>query len=179
MTRSTDQLAIAPLVPEVAAGLFRETLGRFATGVALVTAGAEGVPLGLIANSLASVSLSPPLVSFCPSRDSFTWSRMRRARRFGVNLLGAQHEDYVRRAAPADADRFAGIDWELTPSGVPRLGDALAFLECAIDAEHPAGDPLDRGRPSRARAVRPRRRAARLLGEPLRALQRRPPDGCP
>ena len=126
----------------VGAGPFREALGRFATGVTLVTAAAEGAPLGLVANSLAAVSLSPPLVSFCPSRDSFTWQRMRRARRFGVNVLGHQHEAFVRRAAPAGAERFAGIDWNLTPSGVPRLGDALAFIECAIDAEHPAGDHL-------------------------------------
>jgi 3-hydroxy-9,10-secoandrosta-1,3,5(10)-triene-9,17-dione monooxygenase reductase component len=65
---------------------------------------------------------------------------MRRTRRFGVNLLGAQHENYARRAAPAGADRFAGIDWKPTPSGVPRLVEAIAFLECAIEAEHVAGD---------------------------------------
>jgi 3-hydroxy-9,10-secoandrosta-1,3,5(10)-triene-9,17-dione monooxygenase reductase component len=135
-----EQLAAAPLAPGVDAGRFRETLGRFATGVALITAGADGAPLGLLANSLAAVSLSPPLVSFCPSRDSSTWRRMRRARRFGVNLLRAQHEDFVRRAAPPGAERFAGIDWRLTPRGVPRLDDALAFIDCAIVAEHVAGD---------------------------------------
>jgi flavin reductase (DIM6/NTAB) family NADH-FMN oxidoreductase RutF len=124
----------------VDAGLFRATLGRFATGIALITAGAEGGPLGLVANSLAAVSLRPPLVSFCASRDSFTWSRMRRAHRFGVNLLGLQHEDFVRRVAPPGAERFAGIDWTFTPSGVPRLGDALAFIDCTIETEHPAGD---------------------------------------
>jgi 3-hydroxy-9,10-secoandrosta-1,3,5(10)-triene-9,17-dione monooxygenase reductase component len=140
MAPAVQQLTAAPPAPDVDAGLFRETLGRFATGVALITADVAGTPLGLIANSLASVSLSPPLVSFCPSRDSFTWSRMRRARRFGVNLLGSQHEEFARRAAPAGADRFAGIDWEPTPNGVPRLAHTIAFLDCAIEAEHPAGD---------------------------------------
>ena len=159
MGAPTEQLATAPLATRIEAVVpaseeqppgplrrgvqadrFRETLGRFATGVALITADAGGAPLGLIANSLASVSLSPPLLSFCPSRDSFTWSRMRRAGRFGVNLLGPQHEEFVRRAAPAGADRFAGVDWELTSTGVPRLGDALAFVDCAVEAEHPAGD---------------------------------------
>lgn len=140
MARASEQLAAAPLAPGVDAALFRETLGRFATGVALITAGAEGTPLGLIANSLAGVSLRPPLVSFCPSRGSFTWPRMRRSRRFGVNLLRPEHEDFVRRAAPAGAERFEGIDWKLTSSGVPRLGDALAFLDCAIEVEHAAGD---------------------------------------
>ena len=74
---------------------FRDALGRFATGVAFVTAAPDGEPAGLIVNSLTSVSLEPPLVSFCPARSSLTWSRMRRARRFGVNVLGRQHERFA------------------------------------------------------------------------------------
>src|SRR5918912_680022 len=89
---------------------FRDALGRFATGVAFVTAAPGGAPAGLVVNSLASVSLAPPLVSFSPARSSLTWSRMRRAGRFGVNVLGRQHEDFARRATPAGADRFAGLD---------------------------------------------------------------------
>ena len=91
-------------------------------------------------NSLASVSLEPPLVSFSPARSSLTWTRMRRARRFGVNVLGRQHERFAKRATPPGADRFAGLDWELRRDGVPLLTDALAFLECEIVAEHPTGD---------------------------------------
>jgi len=119
---------------------FRDALARFATGVAFVTAAPDGEPAGLIVNSLTSVSLEPPLLSFCPSRSSLTWSRMRRARRFGVNVLGRQHERFAIRATPAGADRFAGLDWELAPGGVPLLTDALATLECEIVAEHPTGD---------------------------------------
>jgi 3-hydroxy-9,10-secoandrosta-1,3,5(10)-triene-9,17-dione monooxygenase reductase component len=119
---------------------FRDALGRFATGVAFVTAALDGEPAGLIVNSLTSVSLEPPLVSFCPARDSLTWSRMRRAGRFGVNVLGHRHERFAIRATPAGADRFAGLDWELGRGGVPLLNDALASLECEIVAEHPAGD---------------------------------------
>ena len=132
----------APANPTPArdARAFRDALARFATGVAFVTAAPDGEPAGLIVNSLASVSLEPPLVSFCPSRGSLTWSRMRRARRFGVNVLGRQHERFVIRATPAGADRFAGLDWELARGGVPLLTDALATLECEIVAEHPAGD---------------------------------------
>jgi 3-hydroxy-9,10-secoandrosta-1,3,5(10)-triene-9,17-dione monooxygenase reductase component len=119
---------------------FRDALGRFATGVAFITAAPDGEPTGLIVNSLASVSLEPPLVSFSPSRGSLTWSRMRRAGRFGVNVLGSQHEQFVKRAIPPGADRFAGLDWQLGPRGVPLLTDALASLDCEIVAEHPAGD---------------------------------------
>jgi 3-hydroxy-9,10-secoandrosta-1,3,5(10)-triene-9,17-dione monooxygenase reductase component len=128
----------APTTP--GARSFREALGRFATGVALVTAAPDGEPAGLIVNSLTSVSLEPPLLSFCPSRSSLTWSRMRQTGRFGVNVLGRQHERYAIRATPAGADRFADLGWELGQGGVPLLTDALASLECEIVAEHPAGD---------------------------------------
>jgi flavin reductase (DIM6/NTAB) family NADH-FMN oxidoreductase RutF len=132
----------APAQPAPApdARSFRDALGRFATGVAFITAAPDGEPAGLIVNSLTSVSLEPPLVSFSPARSSLTWSRMRRAGRFGVNVLGRQHERFAVRATPAGADRFAGLDWELGRGGVPLLTDALASLECEIVAEHPAGD---------------------------------------
>jgi len=132
--------ARSPSAPAPDARPFRDALGRFATGVAFVTAAPNGEPAGLIVNSLTSVSLEPPLVSFWPSRDSLSWARMRRAGRFGVNLLGRQHERFAIRAAPAGADRFAGLDWEPGPGGVPLLTDALTSLECEIVAEHPAGD---------------------------------------
>jgi 3-hydroxy-9,10-secoandrosta-1,3,5(10)-triene-9,17-dione monooxygenase reductase component len=129
-----------PAAPTPDPRSFRDAVGRFATGVAFITAAPDGEPAGLIVNSLASVSLEPPLVAFCPSRSSLTWSRMRRTRRFGVNVLGRQHESFARRATPPGADRFAGLGWETGRGGVPLLTDALASLECEIVAEHLAGD---------------------------------------
>ena len=127
-------------LPGPDARLFRDALGRLATGVTFITAAPEGKPAGLIVNSLTSVSLEPPLVAFSPSRSSHTWSRIRRTGRFGVNILGHQHEPFAKRATPAGADRFAGLNWELGHSGVPLLTDALAALECERVAEHPTGD---------------------------------------
>jgi flavin reductase (DIM6/NTAB) family NADH-FMN oxidoreductase RutF len=109
----------------------RTAFGRFATGVAFVTTEVDGTPLGLIVSSFAAVSLRPPLVSFCPSRDSITWQRMRRAGRFAVHVLGTRHGSFARRAAPPGADRFAEPDV---------LRDALASIECDLLAEHAAGD---------------------------------------
>ena len=133
-------LAPADSVQAPDAGSFRDALGRLATGVTFVTAAPDGEPAGLIVNSLTSVSLEPPLVSFSAARSSLTWSRMRRTGRFGVNVLGRHHEPFVARAAPAGADRFAGLDWELGSGGVPLLTDALASFECEIVAEHLTGD---------------------------------------
>jgi 3-hydroxy-9,10-secoandrosta-1,3,5(10)-triene-9,17-dione monooxygenase reductase component len=140
--RSTEVALPAPVnaTPAHHSRSLRDALGKFATGVAFVTAAPDGEPAGLIVNSLTSVSLEPPLVSFSPSRSSLTWSRMRRAGRFGVNVLGRQHEQFARRATPAGSDRFAGVDWQPGRGGVPLVADALATLECEIVAEHPTGD---------------------------------------
>ena len=107
----------------------RSAFGRFATGVAFVTADVGGTPLGLIVSSFAAVSLDPPLVSFCPARTSLTWRRMREARCFTVHVLGERHAGFVRRAAAPGSDRFA-----------EPLRDVLAVFDCSLDAEHPAGD---------------------------------------
>ena len=109
----------------------RAAFGRFATGVAFVATEVGGTPLGLIVSSFAAVSLEPPLVSFCPSRASITWQRMRRAERFDVHILDARQAGFARRATPPGADRFAD-------PGV--LQDAVASIECDLAAEHGAGD---------------------------------------
>jgi flavin reductase (DIM6/NTAB) family NADH-FMN oxidoreductase RutF len=106
----------------------------------LVTAADASGPLGLVVNAFTSVSLEPPLIAICPSRRSFTWSRMRRCGRFGVNVLSVEHAEYVRRAAHPKADRFTGIDHGFSDWGVPRICTAIAFLECEPVSEQVAGD---------------------------------------
>lgn len=124
----TAAVSVDPLLEE---RHLRAAFGRFATGVAFVTAEVGGTPLGLIVSSFAAVSLRPPLVSFCPARDSLTWRRMRAAGSFSVNVLAAPHGAFARRAAVPGADRFADPDV---------LRDALAVFECELAAEHAAGD---------------------------------------
>ena len=123
--------AIQPAEPGLDDHSLRAAFGRFATGVAFVTAEHDGTPLGLIVSSFAAVSLQPPMVSFCAGRGSITWQRMRGAGRFDVHVLGAGHGEFARRAAPPGADRFAEPDV---------LRDALASIECDLAAEHAAGD---------------------------------------
>src|SRR5918994_3338416 len=123
--------ALQPLASDLDDRSLRAAFGRFATGVAFVTASVDGTPLGLIVSSFAAVSLQPPLVSFCPSRASITWQRMRHAGRFAIHVLAARHGGFARRAAPPGADRFADPDV---------LSNALASIECDLAAEHAAGD---------------------------------------
>src|SRR5205085_404719 len=133
---STEMPLPAPAPParRPDARSFRDVLGRFATGVTFITAAPDGKPAGLIVNAFTSVSLEPPLVAFCPSRSSLTWSRMRRTGYFAVNVLGQEHEQFVAHASPAGADRFADLDWKPGHAGLPLLTDALATLECEIVA---------------------------------------------
>jgi 3-hydroxy-9,10-secoandrosta-1,3,5(10)-triene-9,17-dione monooxygenase reductase component len=121
--------AVQATVPELDERTLRDAFGRFATGVTFVTTQVGGTPLGLIVSSFTAVSLDPPLVSFCPARDSLTWRRMRLAGDFAVTVLGAQHGGFARRAAEPGADRFA-----------EPVRDALAVIECSLEAEHAAGD---------------------------------------
>ena len=123
---------VRPAPAEIDERRLRAALGRFATGVAFVTTEVRGARLGLIVSTFTAVSLAPPLVSFCPARDSLTWRRMRTSGRFDVHVLAARHAGFARYAAEPGADRFSGAG--------PALRDALAVLECEIDAEHVAGD---------------------------------------
>jgi flavin reductase (DIM6/NTAB) family NADH-FMN oxidoreductase RutF len=122
--------------------LFRHVLGHFATGVTVISATA-GAPVGLSVGAFFSVSLDPPLVGFCVKQASGTWPMIQEAASFCVNVLGEQQEEVSRRFASSELDRFRrfdGLAWEATPSGAPRLVDALAWLDCRIEAVHPAGD---------------------------------------
>ncbi|HEY3686478.1 MAG TPA: flavin reductase family protein [Streptosporangiaceae bacterium] len=121
---------------------FRNVMGRFATGVVAITAvePESGVATGLTANSFTSVSLDPPLVAFCVAHTSTTWPLLRRSRRHCVNILGERQRDVCVQLAAKGVDKFRGLGWSASPSGTPMLDGALAWIECAIEAEHPAGD---------------------------------------
>lgn len=119
---------------------FRNVLGHFATGVAIVTAMDAGEPVGMAVNSFTSVSLDPPLVAFCPAKDSSTWARIRATRAFCVNILGEHDDELCRRFATAGVERFRDIGWTTSASGSPLLDGMVAGIDCRIHAEHDAGD---------------------------------------
>ncbi|MBJ7595474.1 MAG: flavin reductase [Candidatus Dormibacteraeota bacterium] len=120
---------------------FRHVLGHFPTGVAVVTSCDEtGAPVGMTVGSFTSVSLSPPLVAFLPGKQSSTSTKVVRSGRFCVNLLGAHQESVSRYFAAVGQRKFEDLDWTLSASGFPRLNSAVAWIECAVDAVHDAGD---------------------------------------
>jgi 3-hydroxy-9,10-secoandrosta-1,3,5(10)-triene-9,17-dione monooxygenase reductase component len=108
--------------------------------VSIVTAVGPAGPAGMTCSSVVSVSLEPPLVLFCPSKSSTTWSAMRAADHFAVNVLGGDAAAVARRFATRGDDRFAGTSWRPGQTGSPLLGDAIAWIECRTTVRHDGGD---------------------------------------
>lgn len=119
---------------------FRRVLGHFPTGVTVVTAVADDGPTGMAIGSFASVSLDPPLVMFCPARDSSTWANMKPVGSFCVNVLGDHQKDVCGVFASKAEDKFAGVEWRAEATGAPVLDGAIAWIDCELHAIHDGGD---------------------------------------
>jgi flavin reductase (DIM6/NTAB) family NADH-FMN oxidoreductase RutF len=126
--------------PTIDAARFRQVLGHFPTGVTVVTAVHDGVPVGLAVGSFASLSLDPPLVLFCPGTSSSSFPAMREAGVFCVNVLTEDQEDVCRVFAGKGDDKFRGVGWKPAHTGSPILNDVLAWIDCRIESIHESGD---------------------------------------
>jgi 3-hydroxy-9,10-secoandrosta-1,3,5(10)-triene-9,17-dione monooxygenase reductase component len=123
-----------------ARGVFRDVMGRFCTGVAIVTSCDSAGAVGLTCQSVVSVSLEPPLVLFCGGRESTSLPRILAVGRFCINILGDAHHDMARQFAVSGAEKFAHGNWRLSAGGMPELEGALARIECSVEIVHAAGD---------------------------------------
>lgn len=120
---------------------FRRALGRFVTGVTVVTTrDADGRPVGLTANSFSSVSLDPPLVLWSLSRRSANLAVFEAAGHFAVNVLAADQTALSERFARPSHDRFAGVDWTEGVGGAPVVAGCAATFECRTESRHEGGD---------------------------------------
>jgi flavin reductase (DIM6/NTAB) family NADH-FMN oxidoreductase RutF len=120
---------------------FRDTIGRFATGVCVVTAVGPHGPAGLTTNAVSSLSLDPQLLLVCFDNASRTLPVVREAGRFAVNVLRAGQEEvaatFASKAVPDE--KFRAVT-HTVENGVPVLDGALAWLACDLQALHPGGD---------------------------------------
>jgi flavin reductase (DIM6/NTAB) family NADH-FMN oxidoreductase RutF len=124
---------------------FRAALGRFASGVTVVTVKTtEGDTHGMTANAFCSVSLHPPLVLVCVDHLAETYLHLRERGQFGVSVLKEEQEALSEFFADPernpDAAYRLGIEYRAMKSGIPVLKDALANLDCAVVGAHSAGD---------------------------------------
>ncbi|MDD9921344.1 MAG: flavin reductase family protein [Boseongicola sp.] len=118
---------------------FRDALSNFATGVTVVTCrGPEG-PVGITANSFASLSLDPPLVLWSPARASKRFAAFEAADNYAIHVLSSSQMDVCRGFARNGTD-FSAFDWETSAENVPLLNGCLARFECLRHAVHDGGD---------------------------------------
>ena len=119
---------------------FRAVLGRFASGVTIVTVrGANGRDYGMTVSAFSSVSLEPPLVMVCIGEDSSLKPHIAEATHYGVSILSSTQEPLSRRFAD-HGERFDGVGFARGESGVALIDGALAHVECRIIARHRTGD---------------------------------------
>ncbi|HEX4215607.1 MAG TPA: flavin reductase family protein [Candidatus Dormibacteraeota bacterium] len=129
--------------PSLSQAAFREIMACFPTGVAVVTAHAEGEPKGLTVSSFCAVSLSPPMVLVCVDQTSQTLPALREAGGFTVNFLSLGRHELAARFASKAEGKFEGVNWELPglPQGGPVLiDDVNAYAVCVTTEAFAAGD---------------------------------------
>lgn len=127
--------------PGVDAPQFRQLLGRFATGVTVVTSRTPaGEPIGMTASSVASVSLDPPLVLVSVDKSHDMHTALETATHFVLNILSAEQEALSRRFAETESDRFRGVSYRVNERGIAVLDGAVAHLECKKQIAVPGGD---------------------------------------
>ena len=124
----------------IESGDFRKVLGKYPTGVTLVSSKDDQGPFAMVIGSFGSVSLDPPLVQFMPAKESGTWSRIKKTGRYCVNVLGEQQLDLSNSFFNKDKDPFEAINWSESTLGSPIIEGCVAWIDCLIGDVHEAGD---------------------------------------
>ncbi len=125
---------------------FRELMGRFATGVSVMTTVHDGTPHAMTANAVTSVSLDPLLVLVSVERRTVMAERVTASGVFALSFLAASQQELSNRFAdpdrPLDERQFAGLATTAMATGAPVLTDGLGWLDCEVWAIHDGGDHL-------------------------------------
>jgi 4-nitrophenol 2-monooxygenase / 4-nitrocatechol 4-monooxygenase, reductase component len=126
-------------LPEtVQADVFRDVIGRFATGVTVITARCDGLDYGMTASAVTSLSLDPPTLLVCINRANATYRAIDRSGAFGVSILHEGQAEVAAHFASRHPDKFAAAETAEGQLGLPLVAGALATLECAV-SEHFVG----------------------------------------
>ncbi len=119
----------------------RRVFGTFVTGVTVITTiDEQGGLHGVTANSFSSVSLDPPLVLWSQAVKSQSHPVFSRAERFAVNILAEDQIELSNRFAKSSQQKFAGVEIDIGPGGVPLLRGCNAWLQCRVVSRLPGGD---------------------------------------
>ena len=118
---------------------FRDAMGRFVSGVTVITTVDHKTPFGTTASAIASVSLTPPMLLICMNRSSATGEAIARSGHFAVNILDESQSELARHFASKGGDKFSGVELTYSQYGEPLLLEALAVLECRVVNETRGG----------------------------------------
>ena len=118
----------------------RQVMGRFATGVTLLTTRFDEGILGMTANAVMSLSLEPPLIVVAVDKKNSMHECLVQGKRFALNMLRADQEEISRRFAISGPKDFSGLKLTTAKTGAPILVDAIAFVDCKLVEILPAGD---------------------------------------
>jgi flavin reductase (DIM6/NTAB) family NADH-FMN oxidoreductase RutF len=132
--------------PAVTPAAFRAALGSFPTGVTVMTSVVDGIPHGMTANAISSVSLEPPMVLVCVDLGAHMSTVVERSGRFALSVLAEDQEALSTHFADASrglgGEEFDGVAHEPGTLGLPLLTGAISYLECEVDRIVAAGDHL-------------------------------------
>ncbi|MEY4976195.1 MAG: hypothetical protein RIQ97_1390 [Pseudomonadota bacterium] len=137
------------LAPDFDALHFRQALGRFATGVTVITTRVPGTDpartdsaafVGITASSFNTVSLDPPLVLWSLGAKANSLPLFHAGSHYAIHVLAADQLDLCQRFARGQGDRFEGLSWRLGQAGVPLLDGVLAWFECHNRSRYEEGD---------------------------------------
>lgn len=128
--------------PAVDPGQYRAVLGRFPTGVTVVTCIGPDGPAGVAIGSFTSISLDPPLVGFYIGTHSSSVVALRHAGSFCVNVLCEDQLELCGVMASKSDEKFANVNWTPTGTGAPALPDVHATIDCSVDRIEEIGDHL-------------------------------------
>ncbi len=118
----------------------REILGRFATGVTIVSTTTGDSTWGMTANAVTSLSLDPPLVLVCVIKDSQTHTILKESKCFAVNILGEDQEEISNRFASSGPKDFSDFETKTAETGAPILANTLGWVDCRLHEIQPGGD---------------------------------------
>lgn len=128
---------------EISSAAFRQVMGSFPTGVTIITTrSSDGAPVGLTANAVSSVSLTPPQLLICLGREKFTAKAILAHEAFAVNFLARTQENVAQRFASSHPDKFSDLAYSNGFKDVPVISGALAVAECEVQRIVEAGDHL-------------------------------------
>lgn len=119
--------------------LFRDVIGHFASGVTVLTARHEGTDYGLTASAVTSLSLDPPMLLVCVSKNTGTNHAISESRAFAVNILDEDQGEIASQFARPHSDKFRGMNVSYGELGEPLLDGVLAHLECRVREEVDGG----------------------------------------